>query len=262
MLGRVEDLQTLIARRQLVVLAGAGVSIQTSGGAQVASWRGLLDSGIKWCEEFVPGLDVGWGERMRDSLALGDLVDWLSVASQIETRLKGGEFGRWLEETVGQLSVFDPELIESLRDIQAPILTTNYDSLIEDVTGLPPVTWRDTQSVQRVLRGDDAGVLHLHGYWREPRTVVLGISSYDAVLGNAAAQAVQRALRTTRSLLYVGFGAGLGDPNFEVFLDWARKTFGGEDFYRHYRIVHDDEQFTVALEHRREDRIFVLPYVA
>ena len=45
-----------------------------------------------------------------------------------------------------------------------------------------------------MLRGDEKAVLHLHGYWDEPESVVLGIRSYEAVLGDAAAVTLEDTL--------------------------------------------------------------------
>ena len=44
------------------------------------------------------------------------------------------------------------------------------------------MTWRNGAQVQQVLRGQRKAVLHLHGHWEDPASVVLGIRSYEAVL--------------------------------------------------------------------------------
>src|SRR5262249_42963383 len=146
----------------------------------------------------------------------------------------GGEYRRWLRETVGALRVKRCDVIEAIRALKVPIATTNYDGLIEEVYGFHPVQWKDGARDERDLRGDDPGVLHLHGHWQDPRSVILGIRSYEKVLGNEHAQTIQRALRTTRSLLFVGCGAGLKDPNFGALLQWSRQVFKGSE-YRHFR---------------------------
>jgi len=123
------------------------------------------------------------------------------------------------------------------------------------------VTWRDGPRVERVLRGDEPGVLHLHGRWQDPRSVVLGIRSYEDVLGSAHAQSVQQALRLFNSLVFVGFGGGLADPNFGTFLRWTRTVFGGSE-YRHFRLARADDAGRLQQEHPPDERIVVLPYGA
>lgn len=51
--------------------------------------------------------------------------------------------------------------------------------------------------------------MHLHGYWDEPASVVLGIRSYEQVPGEATPRALQRAMATTSSLVLVS----ADDPN-------------------------------------------------
>ncbi|MEM7585139.1 MAG: SIR2 family protein, partial [Acidobacteriota bacterium] len=263
-MNRLDDLKSRLAKGRVLVVVGAGVSIAATDGASVASWKGLLDHGIDRCCEFA-GMQPDWAQRMRENLATGDVVSWLAVATEVEERLKGvakGEFRSWLEDTVGQLTVSDPALIEALRDLGTPIATTNYDGLIEEVTGLPAVTWCDAPRVQRVLQGEEPGVIHLHGWVKEPESIVLGYRSYAQVLGDAAAQAMQQTLRTQNSLLYVGFGGSFEDPNFTRWLAWARETFTGRELYRHYRLCLDGEVDAIDTEHPGEDRIFALGYAA
>ena len=37
--------------------------------------------------------------------------------------------------------------MEALRDLKIPIVTTNYDGLIEEVTKLPAVTWKEKHKI-------------------------------------------------------------------------------------------------------------------
>jgi hypothetical protein len=192
-----DDLRKQIADGQAIAIVGAGVSVGATNNAPVASWVGLLKDGIARCEA-VARPPTGWADRYRAALDSGDLDELLGLAEQVSRRLgypQGGEWRRWLRETVGQLKSAMNASLEALRDLRVPIATTNYDNLIEDATGWPAVTWREGPLVERVLRGDDEGVLHLHGHWQDPDSVILGIRSYEAVLGDAHAQTVLRSLR-------------------------------------------------------------------
>jgi hypothetical protein len=186
----------------------------------------------------------------------------LSVAEIISGKLgspSGGEYSRWLRETVGALRAADRSVLEALHDLKVPLATTNYDGLIEEVTGWPSVTWQDGATVERVIRGHDKGVLHLHGFWKRPESVVLGIRDYEKILGDTHAQTMLRAFRTTRTLLFVGCGEGLGDPNFGAFLRWTRSVFAGSE-YRHFRLALEKEVAALRSQHPPEERIFVLSY--
>ena len=254
-----EDLQKQITQRQLLVVVGTGVSIGATNNAPTASWLGLLRDGIARCEEVgIPRPKPGWGDRQRAALAAPEMHELLAIASQIEALLgapDGGEYARWLRETVGKLHPNDRTVLEALRDLGVPLATTNYDGLIEEGTGLPAVTWRDGAKVQRVIRGDERAVLHLHGYWEQPESVVLGITSYKAVLGDSHAQNVQSALALMRSFMFVGFGQGLADPNFGALLGWMRSVLAGAE-YRHFRLCLGGEREEIQKQHPPGERIF------
>jgi len=163
--------------------------------------------------------------------------DLLSAANKIEAKLKRiGDLGRWLISTVGQFQIVDPTILDAIQQLRIPLLTTNYDGLIEKRLSIPHVTWRDASQYERVIQGEREGVIHLHGFYEDTDSVVLGVKSYEAVLGDQFAQTMQQAITSLHSLIFIGFGKGLEDPNFASLLDWATKTFGDSP-YRHYRLV-------------------------
>jgi hypothetical protein len=131
--------------------------------------------------------------------------------------------------------------------------------LIEEVTGLPAVTWHQRNEVERLIRRTERGVLHLHGHWRDTDSVVLGSQSYEKVLDDAHAQAIQQAFRAMKTLLFIGYGAGLADPNLGGLLRWSRGVFPASE-YRHYRLVLRTEVDAVQKTHPPEERIYVLPF--
>src|ERR1043165_3383161 len=152
--GLEADLRERIARRRILVIAGSGVSIGATRGANAASWPGLLKLGTACCRKLNPALDQAWEKRLLGEIASGDLDDTLSAAEKISRKLQapgGPEFRRWLSEPVGDLRLRDAGVLEALRDLQVPLATTNYDDLLEKVTRLPAVTWRDQAKVFRVL---------------------------------------------------------------------------------------------------------------
>jgi hypothetical protein len=256
------DLKAHVGRGDVLVIVGAGISIGATNRDPVASWTGLLESGVDRCLVVVQGLPTDWAVRVRGEIRSGDLDDMLSAAEKISRRLgapRGGEYGRWLRETVGSLKLADSAVLEALRDLGCPLATTNYDSLLTEVTGRPPVTWRQSADVERVIRGAEPGVLHLHGHWKDPESVIVGIRSYEQILGDQHAQAILHALRTVKTLLFVGFGAGLTDPNFDAFLGWTSRVFPSSE-YRHYRLVRERERDEVQSQHPAEQRIFALPF--
>lgn len=258
---KLHDLCALLAKRQVVIIAGAGVSLSATGGAAVAGWKGLLSSGITRCRDL--GLtDEKWARLRQQLLDDGDTADWIHVAEQITTKLggpTGGEFKRWLRETVGSLKAVDTSLLQAVKSLDCPIATTNYDHLLEQATDLRAVSWDEDSEVERALRRDDPGILHLHGHWRRPESVVFGTASYGSVKDDPHADAVRKALRTTSSLLYIGCGDTTQDPNLGAFLAWSGRTFAGSE-YRSYRLEKDADVARIQAQHPPEQRIYVLGY--
>lgn len=250
------DLREMIRRGQVVAVVGSGVSIATNSHAP--TWRGLIESGVAACRTI--GAPEAWCQLVLGQLQLESHPDMLlSAAELVHHKLAenvGGELDRWLRHEFEALQPDDRSIVEALAGLDVPLVTTNYDDLIEKVTGLKQVTWRSERQVSRVVRGDDRRVLHLHGHWDEPESVVLGIRSYEAVKSNPHTQAVMHALGVMKSFLFVGCGEeGLADPNFGNFLTWleALETQSGVE-HRHYRLVRNQDVF------QPRGRLFPLPY--
>ncbi len=231
----IKRLRNLVEKRQVVVVVGSGVSRAVCG--QAPMWRALIDSGIEAC--LSAGVEDSWGKKMK-ALVEGDDLDLLLMAAEgVQSRLRKLEAGlRWASDCFEKLPAEKPELIQAIAQLGAPILTTNYDGLIERVTGYNWITWKESEHLTRVVRGEDRRVLHLHGFWDRPDSLVLGVRSYDEVRGNAHTQAVMKALALTKTFLFVGCGEeGLSDPNFGNFLTWLTEIRGAQHFW----LVKDDE---------------------
>src|SRR3712207_3869987 len=129
-----DELARRIRERRVLVLAGTGVSLATTGNSPVASWKGLLSSGIDQCL----GLSLispAEANQYRD--LLNGSTDALLAAAQIVTdklRRSEGNWSMWLRETVGALRPTHPELISAIAELGCPLATLNYDNLLSDVT--------------------------------------------------------------------------------------------------------------------------------
>lgn len=259
------DLRERIAAKQIICVVGAGVaaaSARTDGGDEPVLWPRLVESGVRWVRALHPELPPGWLDDRLRALASDDVDDLLAVASQVSSKLgapDGGEYAEWLHRSVGALEVGDATVIQALGALEVPIVTTNYDHLLEKVLHREAVSWRNEAAVDRILRGDSSAILHLHGHYSEPESVVLGLWEYAGLVDNEHTQAVMRALGLAKSLLFVGFGAGLRDPNFRQFLRWTRKVSWTMP-YRHYRLARASEAAAMRLDHDPAERVMVLSY--
>lgn len=240
----------------MLVVVGAGVSRAATDDNPLAGWPGLLESGVEWCREV--GATDDWVALRKRQIEQGELV---SAAEEISRTLReAGEYDDWLEDSVGSLRIARPAVLDALKRLDAPFATTNYDNLLEEATRLDAVTWREERRFERVARGQEPGVLHLHGHYRAPDSVVLGTADYANIVGNKFAQAMQQALTSMTTLLLVGYGGGLADPNFVGLRRWMRTVFEHSGAW-HYRLCLDDELEPLRGEHTQE-RIKLITYGA
>ncbi len=254
-----------------VFVIGTGVPLGALRGTSCqtfATWDGLLRSGLHRARELgkLTDNEAADYERQLGHSRAGALLGVAAVVEQELGAPNGGEFRRWLRETVGTFEhcLVDRSVLDALAEHQrrgALLATTNYDLLLEDVTRLPSVTWRDPAGVERALRGEEPQILHLHGAWRWPESIVLGHRSYEDVARDQHAQTVLASLRAERTFIFVGCGAGLRDPNLGAFLRWTASVFSRSE-YRHFRLCLESEVEELRREHVDEQRIFPLPYGA
>jgi hypothetical protein len=153
-----------------------------------------------------------------------------------------GRYGRWLADAIGTLRVTNPRTVLALEQLGVRIATTNYDGLIEAASrGLKsPITWRQGVRVTAYFRVSTPEVLHLHGHYLDPESVVLGDDSYERVCRDGNTQDALRMALRFKTFVFVGCGRGLNDPNFGGLLRWARTTLEGVQ-HEHYLLALDDD---------------------
>jgi len=250
-----DDLKAMIANRQVTIVVGSGVSCATTSDAP--TWMKLIENGIDRCAAL--GESQEWCGTTRMLLQVNSLDMLLSAAELVHKKLRSfgeGEFADWLRKNFEELEPKDRSVTEAIAALGTRLVTTNYDNLIEQVANLQSITWEDRGEVTRDVRGVDRRVLHLHGLWDRPKTVVLGLQSYIEVSQDSHTQTVMRTLGTGTSLLFVGCGEeGLADPNWGRFLEWLKRfDTEGESQHRHYRLVRESERINPV------GRLFPLVY--
>lgn len=249
-----EDLVQRVSTGRLAVVVGTGVSISATGGHPNASWRGLLLDGVKACRSLDPTLDDKWADRVNADIKSIRMDDMLSAADRVHrclTKSSGGAWSRWLRESIGSLEFTDTTLIKAIAALRTPLLTTNYDDALETALRRRAVTVRDVERLRLALVGESDDVIHLHGHWEVPDTVVLGAGSYDGVIRNELLALLSTAAALQRSLLFVGVGEGLSDPHFETLRSWLTRN-ARETELRHYRLCTDAELEPLSKLHAGE----------
>lgn len=247
-----ERLDRAVKAHNVVFVVGSGVSAAGTNNDACSTWAGLIESGIQ------RALDLGssreWGALVRTNVDFGfsndDLAIVLSAASTVTNELNKHDpyaYTKWLADTVGNLKLKSTALASALRALPFPLLTTNYDTLLETpIRG--SAVWTRPSDIQAVLAGTSSAIGHLHGLWSEPDSIVLSDGDYDKLLRSEVAQALQGAASTVKSLVYVGFGAGLADPNFERMIKWHKRSFVPSSV-DHFRLCRNSELADLVKAH-------------
>jgi len=202
--------------RKPLVICGAGVSTQATNGV-APSWATLIESGIKRVADLDSNV-AEWAAASLGKLTTGDTATWIAIADEVTDKLGGShnaEFATWLGDKVGKLLPSRRDLLDAILTLNCPVATTNYDDVLVKASGLPVILWGDHAAIHQFLHSERQGILHLHGHWRSPRSVVLGSKSYDEHFYDARQQLLRQVATLDRSTIFIGCSQdGLSDPDF------------------------------------------------
>jgi formylglycine-generating enzyme required for sulfatase activity len=243
-----EQLRAEVRSGKIVVVAGTGISIAACNDQKVdefpvARWDGLLRHGVKQCvDEGV--LDAEAADSLRQQIKVGSPDFLVGAADIVCNRLQSkrpGSYRGWLDQTVGQLQCVDTALPLALAELGGILTTLAYDGMLEQATDREHITWRDRDAVEKLLRKREPNkVLHLHGYYAAPDSVVLDRASYIKIVEDDHASQILRSFVVEHTLVFVGCGGTLRDPNFSHLIRWATRAVS-ESTHRHFLLCREGE---------------------
>jgi hypothetical protein len=192
------------------------------------TWTGLIKNGLDYLRDdgYVDSSD----RRMRqayEALVEPDTNGLLDAASILSSELtQHGQLATWLETVFGKLDreIRHPAVLEGLKRLHekgAKLLTTNYDDVLEKYCDLHRVGRSSPEDIIKFRRSDLDGVFHVHGSYHDPREVVLDAKDYYGVMQSDEVQNMLKAFLDDKTILFVGCGSGLEDPNFDRLLKWS-----------------------------------------
>jgi hypothetical protein len=241
-----DSIKESAASGKLLVICGAGTSMALAHRTTpAASWQGLISDALQFA--FLKGtVDAKQLSRSKGSLESGDLDELLGVATFVSRKL-GGQGGilysDWLMQQFSSQKCANGPMkaaILALQKSNIPIATLNYDHLLEKATKLPPVLMDEPRKVMGWARREQPGILHLHGSWEKPQTIVLAVEDYAAAVSDEFRSNLQRTLLSFNRALFIGCGSTLSDPNLSSVINWLRKFSAGA-ILKHYALVRTGE---------------------
>lgn len=254
----IDDLKSSIAGPgpRPLVICGAGVSVAASAGDS-PNWKQLIASGIQRVIGLQPD-EQTWSAYALHRLNQDDAAVWVEVADELTARLGGrdnAEFRLWLEKEFKALTPTDTLLLDAIASLNCPIATTSYDDLLAKSLDLPVINWDDHEEVHQFLANRSEGILHLHGYWKKPSTVILGSRSYRDAVDDSRRTFLQQLAALSRPSVFIGASPqGLADPDFSNLSEFIAEWEGVAD--RRYWLVRDE-----GVAHKVDHRARIYPVV-
>ena len=260
----VATFEQAVSESDVIFIVGTGLSAATSANAPTATWVGLVRSGIFRARELDGELGDDWSKLVEELIGYGvrtgSAETIIKAAGMVADALKKigiVAFNNWLRDDVGALDVKSRDAASALLSYPFPVLTTNYDTLLEQVGDRESRDWTDSRGFHDVVTRASRAIGHIHGVWNHPESVVLTESDYAALNAHESTRALEKAMATLKSIVYVGFGGGLSDPNFATLFAWHRSTFP-ESSVSHFRLCLSDEEDALRKEHANDH---VIPVV-
>jgi hypothetical protein len=246
----VDRIRQALHDKKLVIIVGAGISLSaTHPSPPRITWTGLIRDGLDYLQDrgFVAADDLELnhyrGVLQQDNANIRTV---LRACHYLKDELDHNkQFPTWLESVFGSLhrDVTHPEVFEALHGFHrrgARLMTTNYDELLEHYCDLQRVRRSIPEDVRKYEQGTLNGVFHIHGSFRDPKEVVFDPIGYYQVKTSDDVQNLLKTYLGHNTILFVGCGSGLEDPNFNALLEWA--TSREENIpNHHYLLVRDGD---------------------
>ncbi len=222
-----------IAKQQAVLYVGAGASVSSG----FDGWDKLLAVLQKNAENELQNEDEVARAYFRGLIAKSknlEAGDWLH-------KLLNNTLGSLVRTIFGDGSKVPSVIHHTLARMPFTMaVTTNYDKLLDSAfesagKTFTPWTWLETPNVLPALKNGDFGVLHAHGIFDKPDSIILTGRQYG-VLGHSAPRfgELLKWLLMTRTFLFVG--ASLDDPDLIYQLQQGYAEYGPA-FGPHYALV-------------------------
>ena len=254
--GRVpERLFWEVRRGACVLFAGAGLSSQVkrNGGRPLPLWGALL----REIAEAACGDGYPVTEDLFQTIDKGQLLE---VGQELQKMVHPSALETYLAKIFAH-----PAILPSPAHLALPamrlraIVTSNYDTLIEDAYGketgsLPlTMTYRDYVSRQRSpIRNNDFFIYKIHGDYRDASTIALGTRSYqDLVHWNPGYRFLLESIFSAYTVLFVGFSGT--DPDLAHVLDALAARFRAQSA-AHYILLPRGRWTETEKRRAEEDR--------
>lgn len=227
---RLSYLQEAHRNGNLVPFVGAGFGAATAG---LPAWPGLLSRSIDYIRRVLPKTVAASKAKALEVMAkTGDLPSAFGVLQQTlaeegKEPFESIQYQGFLNEIFHLPDVQSSALADALRGLRPrTIITTNYDILLEECNVArrnQSATWLNPPQIRSILRSG-SGVIHLHGRYDLPSSVIMSSADYQRVVDDRDSLSVAQAMFHSGVLLFVASSVGgLNDPHIgRILAEFAR----------------------------------------
>jgi len=241
------------------LFVGAGLS----RGAGFPDWRELLEELMDRAKKltFINENKIQDYEKLIEKHE-----NYLTLAEDLREEL-GKEYEEYIYEKFVHSNIKPTKILEELVKLPVKfIITTNYDSLIEDaynkVHGFYPayLTYKQSKQIASNLWKDRFFVLKAHGDVRtSAEEIILTEKDYRKILfSETGYQSVIQAIFTAKTVLLIG--ASFKDPELKLLLSYLHHSFHGGG-PTHYILLPNDEILdTLAKRYLRDFNLHTINF--
>lgn len=230
----IKKIKEKILQKKAVFICGTGVSLSVAKNDPsnaLLSWTGLLKHGAECAANRTGGDPVEFYDPLCDK----NTPTFIEAAERITKALtESDQFNGWLKNAFSNLDSlinYHHPLLLALKcfwDNGNIVATTNYDDILCKAFNTHFYCLsKNPASVQELLAGDTQGILHLHGHYLQPESVVFGKESYQKITRDDVAQQYMNLLAMPYTPVFLGLGEGLKDPNFSSFIERINAAYQG-----------------------------------
>lgn len=204
-----------------VLFVGAGVSarIKRTDGTSVPNWNEFVNQLV----EFAYKRDYFDDSEKQELLSMVKSNKTIAVAQIVIDELKESEFQAFLVNAFHGLEPNDIIYPLICKMMFRAIVTTNFDTLIEDAfqryASKKIKTWTQNDICDNLSQIEDVFLLKLHGTYERQATVVLGLRGYlESIHKNKMIKEFMESLFLNNTFLFIGYS--MSDPDLNDMLDY------------------------------------------
>lgn len=228
------EIKEALLKNELVIFVGAGLS--TNFG--FPSWKDLVKEILEMLIEY--------DGAYRNYLPLLDdpAIDILTILGFIKIKGDEKKVRDYIEErfTIPTSTTTETlQLHRKLFEVSQKVITTNYDGLLEDASGIKKVCYNNRHRVSN-LNTYDNYIFKIHGDYEEAAECILFLDDYKALYekDHAAINELKNLIRNS-TIIFVGFS--LSDPFVTSIFKYIKELYDGL-IRSHYVLTTSNDDFS------------------